>query len=174
MRPAHRQPTAPPRRRPLAAGRDATVRRGLFRQRRDPVVAGPHATVCRRRVGQPCAHSVAGRATLRRGELGQATVELLAVLPLVLVAAFGGGAILAAHAASQRAGEAARAGAMALLQDADPVEAAREVLGTDDRDAISTRGRRVTVELAPRLPLGLRLPQLTARATADAGPEPRP
>ena len=157
MRPAHRprRPTAPPRRRPLAAGRDATVSPGQFGQRRAPFVAGRDAT-------------------LRRGELGQATVELLAVLPLVLVAAFGGGAILAAHAASQRAGEAARAGAMALLQDADPVEAAREVLGTDDRDAISTRGRRVTVELAPRLPLGLRLPQLTARATADAGPEPTP
>jgi hypothetical protein len=107
-------------------------------------------------------------------ERGQATVELVALLPLVLAASFAGAAILAAHAAHERAGEAARAGAMALLQGGDPLAAAREVLEPAERDAVRIAGRKVTVELAPRLPLHLVLPQLIAKVTADAGPEPRP
>jgi hypothetical protein len=105
-------------------------------------------------------------------ERGQAAVELLVVLPLVLAGALAGGAIIAARAAQERADDAARAGAMALLQGDDPVAAARELLTA--RDRVSVRGRRVTVAIRPRLPLHLALPQLDAHATADAGPEPRP
>jgi hypothetical protein len=110
----------------------------------------------------------------RDAERGQATVELLVLLPLVLTAALAGAAVLAAHSAQERAGEAARAGAMALLQGGDPLRAARDLLGPRERDRVRIAGRRVTVELEPRLPLHLTVPQLTARATADAGPEPRP
>jgi hypothetical protein len=105
---------------------------------------------------------------------GQATVELLAFLPLVLTAALAGAALLAAHAAQERAGEAARAGAMALLQGGDPGASARTLLGPTERAGVTVAGRRVTVHLSPRLPLGLRLAQLDASATADAGPESRP
>jgi hypothetical protein len=105
---------------------------------------------------------------------GQATVELLAVLPLVLAGALAGGAILAARSAQDRADDAARAGAMALLQDGDPAAAARELLPGRDRGGVTVRGRRVSVALAPRLPLHLALPGLRVRASADAGPEPRP
>jgi hypothetical protein len=110
----------------------------------------------------------------RAGERGQATVELLALIPLVLAAALAGAAILAAHAAHERAGEAARAGAMAVLQGGDPLAAARALLDPAERDGVRIAGRKVIVELTPRLPLHLRLPQLTAKVTADAGPEPRP
>jgi hypothetical protein len=107
-------------------------------------------------------------------ERGQAAVELLVVLPLVLVAALVGGAIVAARAAQERADDAARAGAMAMLQGDDPAAAARKLLAAPDQDGVSVRGRRVSVELSPRLPFRLALPQLEAHATADAGPEPRP
>jgi hypothetical protein len=105
-------------------------------------------------------------------ERGQATIELLVLVPLVLGAGLAGGSILAAHAARERADDAARAGAMALLQGGDPLATARALLEPGDRAAL--HGRRVTVTVAPRLPLHLHLPALTARATADAGPEPRP
>jgi hypothetical protein len=110
----------------------------------------------------------------RAAEAGQATVELVAVLPIVLAAAFAGAAVLAAHAAQDRADDAARAGAMALLQGGDPVRAARELLRPDERDGVRVRGSRVTVAVRPRLPLHLRVAQLDAHATADAGPEPGP
>jgi hypothetical protein len=108
------------------------------------------------------------------GQRGQATVELLAVLPLVLAGALAGGAMLAAGSAQDRAEDAARAGAMALLQDGDPAAAARELLPARDHAAVTVRGRRVSVALAPRLPLHLALPGLRVRASADAGPEPQP
>jgi hypothetical protein len=107
-------------------------------------------------------------------ERGQATVELLVILPLVLVAALVGGAVVAARAAQERADDAARAGAMALLQGDDPLTAARKLLAAGEQGGVAVRGRRITVELSPRLPFHLALPQLEARATADAGPEPRP
>jgi hypothetical protein len=107
-------------------------------------------------------------------ERGQAAVELVVILPLVLVAALAGAAIVAARAAQERADDAARAGAMALLQGDDPLAAARELLAGTDRDAVTVHGRRVTVAIPPRLPFHLVLPELEARATADAGPEPRP
>jgi hypothetical protein len=105
---------------------------------------------------------------------GQAAVELLLVLPLVLVAALAGGAIVAARAAQERADDAARAGAMALLQGEDPLAAARKLLGARDRHGVAVHARRVTVAISPSLPFHLDLPQLRAHAAADAGPEPRP
>jgi hypothetical protein len=115
-----------------------------------------------------------------RRESGQATVELLVFLPLVVVAAYAAAAILASQAASERAGEAARAGAMALLQGdpgaagtpADARAAAAELLRPGERDGITIHGRSVTVRVNPPRPLRLLLPHATMQATADAGPEP--
>jgi hypothetical protein len=104
---------------------------------------------------------------------GQAAVELVAVLPLVVAVALAGASIVAARAAQERADDAARAGAMALLQGGAPTGAARELLAGADRDGVAVSGRRVTVVVTPRLPLDLALGPLRARATADAGPEPR-
>lgn len=101
---------------------------------------------------------------------GQATVELVALLPLMLVAALAGGALLAAHVAGEQAGQAAQAGAMALLEGGDPRAAARRTLGPHTHAAIHIHGRRVTVRVRPNLPIKTLEHSLTTTATADAGP----
>jgi hypothetical protein len=110
------------------------------------------------------------------GEDGQATMELVALLPLLLIATLAGAALIAAHAAGEHAGQAAQAGAMALLQGRDPHAAARRALpaGTRRRAVIAIRGRRVTVHIRPDLPLAALESPLTGSATATAGPEPKP
>jgi hypothetical protein len=110
---------------------------------------------------------------------GQATVEVIALLPLLLVAALAGAAILAAHAAGEQAGLAAQAGAMALLEGDEPRAAARRALppAARDRAAIEVDGRRVAVHLRPNLPLAALEKPLTAHATAAAAapdPDDRP
>jgi hypothetical protein len=103
---------------------------------------------------------------------GQASVELVVFVPLVLTAALAAATLLAHFAADEQAGEAAHAGAIALLEDADPRAAARSALPEAARDGatIAIAGRRVTVELPPPLPLRAIAPRLTTTATADAGP----
>lgn len=107
-------------------------------------------------------------------ERGQATVEVLALVPLVLIAALAAAAILAQQGAVERAGEAAHAGAMAILQDEGPRAAAREALSAHERSeaTIAITGRRVTVSVPSTGLLRTLLPHQTARATADAGPDP--
>jgi hypothetical protein len=107
---------------------------------------------------------------------GQATVEFVALLPLLLIAALAGAALIAAHAAGEQAGQAAQAGAMALLKGGDPRAAARRALpsAARRRAAIEIRGRRVTVRVRPDLPLPALERSLTGTATADAGPEIAP
>jgi hypothetical protein len=124
------------------------------------------------------------RPTPRRGrtalevhpwsEVGQATVELVALFPVLLVVVLAAAALLAAHGAREQAGHAAQAGAMAMLQGGDPRESARRALptGVRRRAAIEIRGRRVTVRVRPRLPIVAAA--MTAEVTADAGPEASP
>jgi hypothetical protein len=100
---------------------------------------------------------------------GQATVELVALLPMLLLVGLAAAAFLAAQSATEQAGQAAQAGAMALLQGGDPRAAARAALPRHAHATITVRGRRVTIRVGPKLPLpGLAGP-LTATATADAG-----
>jgi hypothetical protein len=109
-----------------------------------------------------------------RSSSGQATVELVALLPLVLLAALAGAALLAGHGAREQAGQAAHAGAMALLQGGDPREAARRALPDEARSraVVEVDGRRVTVTVRPDLPLRAAAEAMTAEVSADAGPEP--
>jgi hypothetical protein len=109
-----------------------------------------------------------------RGQAAQATVELVALLPLLLTAALAGFAVLAARAADEQAGQAAEAGALALLQDREPMAAARAALpdGARARAEVRVDDRRVTVRIRPDLPLPALATRLTAKATADAGPDP--
>jgi hypothetical protein len=109
-----------------------------------------------------------------KAENGQATVELIALLPLLLIAAFAGAIVLAAHAAGEQAGQAAEAGAVALLQGGDPRAAARRALPEHAHAEIAVDGHRVTVTVRPHLPLASLERRLTAHATAQAGPEPAP
>ena len=94
-------------------------------------------------------------------ESGQAAVELVALLPLLLIVGLAAAALLAGHAAGEHAGQAAQAGAMALLQGTDPRAAARSALPADvrPRARVEIDGRRVTVRVRPQL--------LAARDDAD-------
>jgi len=105
----------------------------------------------------------------RRATGGQATIELVALLPLVLVAGLAAAAILAGHSAAEQAGQAAQAGAMAMLQGGDPRAAARRALPRDADAHIDVAARRVTVRVRPDLPLAALERPLSATATARAG-----
>ena len=120
---------------------------------------------------------VAGRPNARpRGtsvsERGQATVEVVALLPLVVAAALAIVALLAAGQARELAGHAATAGAMAMLQGDDPEDAARAAAPAVPRGRMSVRvqGRSVRVRIRPRTPFGLPARLLEATVVADAGP----
>lgn len=107
----------------------------------------------------------------RRSESGQASVELVAILPLVLAVAIAVAQLVAAGSARELAGAAATAGAAALLQDGDPVAEARAAVpGRAKRDvSVRVQGRRVTVRVRPRAVAGPLAGFLVAEARADAG-----
>lgn len=116
------------------------------------------------------------RSSLRlSGDAGQASVELVALLPIVLIIGAAVLTLLAARAASGQAAAAAQAGAMALIQDADAREAARDALPPDARGRATIRldGRAVTVTVRPQTRIGFLTDTLAATSTANAGPEPR-
>jgi Flp pilus assembly protein TadG len=102
-------------------------------------------------------------------DAGQATVELVALLPVLLIVVLAAAALLAGHGAREQAGQAAQAGAMAMLQGGDPRESARRALpaGVRRRAAIEIRGARVTVRVRPPLPIVATA--MSAEVSADAG-----
>jgi hypothetical protein len=108
----------------------------------------------------------------RRSCSGQATVELLALLPLALLVALTIAQYLAAGAARETAGNAAEAAAVAILQGADGTAAARAALPGWSRDRAHVRvtGHRVEVRIRPRAVIPLLANRLDAVASADAGP----
>ncbi len=107
-------------------------------------------------------------------EGGQASVELVALLPLAALVALAIGQLLAAGSARELAGNAAEAGAAALLQGSDPAAAARAALPgwSRERTTVSVAGRRVEVHVRPRTLVPLLAERLEASAAADAGPPP--
>lgn len=113
-----------------------------------------------------------GRATSPAS--GQASVELLAVLPVAVVVALTAAQVLAAGVSAELAGHAAEAGAIALLRDEDPRAAVREALPGWSRDRVRVRvsGRSVRVRLPPPVLIPRLAGALTASADADAGPRP--
>jgi len=104
---------------------------------------------------------------------GQATVELVGILPLAVLVALAVGQLLAAGAARELAGNAAEAGAAAMVQGTDPRAAARDALPgwSDDRAEIEISGRRVRVRLRPVPVIPGLADELAATIVADAGPE---
>jgi hypothetical protein len=109
---------------------------------------------------------------------GQASVELVALLPLVAVIACVVFSVIAAHVAGEQAGEAAEAGALALLQGGDPREAAEHALpqAARARSTIAVDGSRVHVHVRPKLPLPIPslADYLAGDAHTDAGPAETP
>ena len=110
-----------------------------------------------------------------RGEAGQASIELVALLPLTLIVGLAILTLLAARAATGQAAAAAQAGAMALIQDADARDAARDALPADARRHASIRvdEREITVTVRPETRIGFLADLLSATVSANAGPEPR-
>jgi pilus assembly protein CpaE len=110
----------------------------------------------------------------KRSQGGQASVELLGVLPLLVALALGAMQLLAVGYASVLAGSAAEAGALALAGGAGHGGAragVREALpGWSRADAqVSVDGGRVTVRLRP--PSLLQAVAERLEVTADASVE---
>jgi len=112
------------------------------------------------------------RARPPAGEGGQAAVELVGMLPLALLVALAAGQLLAAGAARELAGNAAEAGAVAMIQGLEPADAAREALPgwSKDRADVRVTGRRVRVRLRPVAVVPGVADRLEATVVADAGP----
>ena len=110
-----------------------------------------------------------------RSESGQASVELVALAPLLLAVVLAAAQLLAAGAARELAGHAAGAGAIALLQGTDPAAAAREAVPGWSRGRLDVRidGRLVRVRLRPRSFLPALGGLLESTGVAHAGPRPR-
>jgi Flp pilus assembly protein TadG len=107
----------------------------------------------------------------RRCESGQASVELVALVPVLFVCALGVLQLLAAGAAAELARHAAEAGAVALVQGRPASVAAREAVPgwSRRRMAVTVRGSRVRVRLRPPAPFRSLANLLTSTAEADAG-----
>src|SRR3954452_19557279 len=105
-------------------------------------------------------------------EGGQASVELVALLPVAALVVLAIGQLLAAGSARELAGNAAEAGAAALLQGADPRAAARAALPgwSRDRAKVEITGQRVEIHLRPRTVIPVVANRLEAHVSADAGP----
>jgi len=105
---------------------------------------------------------------------GQATVELVAALPALLLAALVALQLLAAGYALTLADGAAEAGALALASGGSATEAARAALPgwADGRVAVAVRGGEVTVRLRPPSPLAALAERLEVSSAASARPAP--
>ena len=112
------------------------------------------------------------RCARTRSASGQASVELVALLPLAALIALAIGQLLAAGAARELAGNAAEAGAVAVLQGGDPAAAARAALPgwSRERATVHVAGRRVDVRVRPRVVVPVLADRLAGSAAADAGP----
>jgi hypothetical protein len=104
-------------------------------------------------------------------ERGQSTVELVALLPVLLAVALAVAQLLLAGAASDDAGHAAEAGAVAFLEGGDPAAAARAALPgwSHGRIDVRVRGGSVTVAVHPVALVPPLAALLTAHASATAG-----
>ena len=108
-----------------------------------------------------------------RSASGQASVELVALLPLAALIALAIAQLLAAGAARELAGNAAEAGAAAVLQGGDPAATAHAALPgwSRERATVHVAGRRVEVHVRPRVVVPVLADRLETSAAADAGPQ---
>jgi pilus assembly protein CpaE len=93
----------------------------------------------------------AAAARLLRAERGQASLELLGLLPLLVAVALAAAQLLAVGYSSVLAGNAAEAGALALAGGGDPGASAREALPgwSRARARVAVAGGQVQVKLRP-------------------------
>lgn len=107
-------------------------------------------------------------------ERGQASVELVAALPALLLAALVALQLLAAGYALTLADGAAEAGALALASGGSAAEAARAALPGWAKDdvAVSVVGGKVSVRLRPPSPFRAVAERLAVTSSASARPAP--
>jgi hypothetical protein len=105
-------------------------------------------------------------------ERGQATVELVAALPALLLAALMTLQLLAAGYAMTLADGAAEAGALALASGGSAAKAVREALPgwADDDVSVAVEGGTVSVRLRPPSPIPALSKRLTISSSASARP----
>jgi hypothetical protein len=103
------------------------------------------------------------------GERGQATLEFLGLLPLVLLVALGAGQLLAVGYSSVLAGNAAEAAALAVAGGGDPRAAARDALPGWTRAGarLSVHAGHVRLDLRPPTLLRALADELEVSATAS-------
>ena len=111
--------------------------------------------------------SVSGRpAVRRRGQRGQSTVELVALLPVLFAVIWAVAQLLVAGAAAEYAGHAAEAGAVAMLEGGDAAAAARDAVPGWSRSKLAVEVDAASVRVAVRPPSIV--PALAAALTAHA------
>jgi hypothetical protein len=100
---------------------------------------------------------------------GQATIETIALVPVLLAVGLGLMQLLAVGYASVLAGGAAEAGALALAGGRDPRAAAREALPgwSEARARVGVEGFRVEIRLRPPSPLHVLAERLEVTAAAE-------
>jgi hypothetical protein len=105
---------------------------------------------------------------VRGASRGQATVEVLALVPVIVAVGLGLLQLLAVGYASVLAGNAAEAGALALAGGADARSGARQALPgwSRARARVEVTGGRVAVHLRPPSPLRALADGLEVTATA--------
>jgi hypothetical protein len=105
---------------------------------------------------------------VRSGTRGQATVETIALVPVILAVGLGLLQLLAVGYASVLAGNAAEAGALALAAGTDARAGARQALPgwSRARARVEVDGGRVAVHLRPPSPLRVLADGLEVTATA--------
>jgi hypothetical protein len=105
-------------------------------------------------------------------ERGQATVELVAALPALLLSALVALQLLAAGYAMTLADGAAEAGALALASGGSAAGAARGALPgwAEDDVSVAVEGGEVTVRLRPPSPFGAVAERLVVSSSAAARP----
>jgi len=107
-------------------------------------------------------------------ERGQATVELIAALPALLLSALVALQLLAAGYAMTLADGAAEAGALALASGSSAADAARDALPgwAEDDVSVAVEGGEVTVRLRPPSPFRAVAERLEISSSAAARPAP--
>jgi len=102
---------------------------------------------------------------------GQSTVELVALLPLLLAVVLAATQLLVAGAAAEFADHAAEAAAVAVLEGHDPEAAARAAVPGWSRSRldVSVHGRKVRVAVQPAALVPPLAGALVAHAEARAG-----
>jgi hypothetical protein len=109
-------------------------------------------------------------ASRLRDETGQATVELVAAVPALILAALISLQLLVAGYALTLADGAAEAGALALAEGGSAAEAARDALPgwADDNVSVAVEGDEVIVHLRPPSPFGTIAEHLAVTSMASA------